>query len=125
MNIKRFILMEICFEFQVLCLTNLFCWMSLVCYSLYFTDFVGQVVYHGDPSAPEGTPAHERYEAGVRMGSLGMSLYSLSCSCYSLSIEKLVKTFGKFNRLQKISSLLFKFSLYFQYSVKRIVPIPV
>ncbi|CAL4130449.1 unnamed protein product, partial [Meganyctiphanes norvegica] len=23
-----------------LCITNLFCWMSLVCYSLYFTDFV-------------------------------------------------------------------------------------
>merc|ERR1719445_628734 len=27
-----------------LCLTNLFCWSSLVCYSLYFTDFVGQAV---------------------------------------------------------------------------------
>jgi hypothetical protein len=27
----------------VLCVVNLFCWMSLVCYSLYFTDFVGQV----------------------------------------------------------------------------------
>jgi solute carrier family 45 protein 1/2/4 len=36
----------------VLCLTNLFCWMSLVCYSLYFTDFVGQTVFGGDPSAP-------------------------------------------------------------------------
>ena len=69
--------------------------MSLVCYSLYFTDFVGQAVYFGDPSAPEGTDAHERYEAGVRMGSLGMSLYSLSCSFFSLSIEKLVNKFGK------------------------------
>ena len=28
---------------RVLCLTNLFCWMSLVSYSLYFTDFVGKV----------------------------------------------------------------------------------
>lgn len=80
---------------QVLCLTNLFCWMSLVCYSLYFTDFVGQAVFHGDPTAPEGTAAHEAYEAGVRMGSLGMSLYSLSCSGYSLSIERLVNTFGE------------------------------
>ena len=26
----------------VLCLSNLFCWMSLLCYSLYFTDFVGK-----------------------------------------------------------------------------------
>lgn len=35
----------------ILCVTNLFSWMSLVCYSLYFTDFVGQAVFSGDPSA--------------------------------------------------------------------------
>lgn len=34
---------------RILCLTNLFCWMSLVCYSLYFTDFVGEAVFGGDP----------------------------------------------------------------------------
>ncbi len=79
----------------ILCLTNLFSWMSLVCYSLYFTDFVGQAIYDGDPSAPEGSPAHNRYNEGVRMGSFGMSLYSLSCSIYSLNIERLVKKFGK------------------------------
>jgi solute carrier family 45 protein 1/2/4 len=28
-----------------LCLTNFFCWMALVSYSLYFTDFVGQAVF--------------------------------------------------------------------------------
>ena len=28
-----------------LCLTNFFCWMSLVSYSLFFTDFVGQAVF--------------------------------------------------------------------------------
>lgn len=33
----------------ILCLTNLFCWMSHVCYSLYFTDFVGEAVFKGDP----------------------------------------------------------------------------
>lgn len=29
----------------ILCLCNLLCWMSLVCYSLYFTDFVGECIY--------------------------------------------------------------------------------
>ncbi|XP_046357573.1 proton-associated sugar transporter A-like [Haliotis rufescens] len=77
----------------ILCLTNLFCWMSLVCYSLYFTDFVGQVVYNGDPQAPTGSDAHNRYDDGVRLGSFGMSLYSFSCAVYSLCIEKLVRTF--------------------------------
>lgn len=28
-----------------LCLTHLFCWMALLCYSLYFTDFVGEEVF--------------------------------------------------------------------------------
>jgi solute carrier family 45 protein 1/2/4 len=28
-----------------LCLTNFFCWMAIVSYSLFFTDFVGQAVF--------------------------------------------------------------------------------
>jgi solute carrier family 45 protein 1/2/4 len=31
-----------------LCLTNFFCWMALVSYSLFFTDFVGQAVFGKD-----------------------------------------------------------------------------
>ena len=29
----------------MLCITNCFCWMSLVCYSLYFTDFVAKEIF--------------------------------------------------------------------------------
>lgn len=79
----------------ILCLTNLFCWMSLVCYSLYFTDFVGQAVYGGNPSSPRHSSSHKIYDLGVRMGSFGMALYSISCSFYSLCIERLVEKFGK------------------------------
>ncbi|KAK3849007.1 hypothetical protein Pcinc_044220 [Petrolisthes cinctipes] len=79
---------------RVLCLTNLFCWMSLVCYSLYFTDFVGEAVFGGDPQAREGSREKQVYEEGVRFGCWGMALYSLSCSFYSFMIEKLVKRFG-------------------------------
>jgi solute carrier family 45 protein 1/2/4 len=34
---------------RILCLTNLFCWSAHICYSLYFTDFVGEAVFEGDP----------------------------------------------------------------------------
>ncbi|XP_053646191.2 membrane-associated transporter protein isoform X1 [Cherax quadricarinatus] len=78
---------------RVLCLTNLFCWMSLVCYSLYFTDFVGEAVFGGNPGAADGTQEKELYEEGVRFGCWGMALYSLSCSVYSFLIEGLVKRF--------------------------------
>ncbi|XP_057375846.1 proton-associated sugar transporter A-like [Daphnia carinata] len=78
---------------RILCLTNLFCWMSLVCYSLYFTDFVGEAVFGGNPKAPVGSPEREIYEEGVRFACWGMAMYSLSCSCYSFIIERLVKRF--------------------------------
>ncbi|GAB0090629.1 MFS transporter superfamily [Sergentomyia squamirostris] len=65
-----------------------------VCYSLYFTDFVGEAVFNGDPKAVENDPRRMRYEDGVRFGCWGMAMYSLSCACYSFIIEKLIKRFG-------------------------------
>lgn len=65
-----------------------------VCYSLYFTDFVGEAVFHGDPKAAEGSESYTRYEEGVRFGCWGMAMYSLSCACYSLIIEKLIRNYG-------------------------------
>nr|CAI5860425.1 unnamed protein product [Callosobruchus analis] len=79
---------------RMLCLTNLFCWMAHVCYSLYFTDFVGEAVYLGNPIASEGTIERELYESGVRFGCWGMSMYSLSCACYSSVIERCITMFG-------------------------------
>ncbi|XP_044258362.1 proton-associated sugar transporter A [Tribolium madens] len=79
---------------KILCLTNLFCWMAHVCYSLYFTDFVGEAVFGGNPTGLDSDPNRELYESGVRFGCWGMSMYSLSCACYSLIIEKLIKNFG-------------------------------
>ncbi|KFB41796.1 AGAP000137-PA-like protein [Anopheles sinensis] len=78
---------------RMVCLTNLFCWMAHVCYSLYFTDFVGEAVFDGDPKALDGTEKYLLYEAGVRFGCWGMAMYSLSCACYSLIIERLIRRF--------------------------------
>ncbi|GFU08344.1 membrane-associated transporter protein [Nephila pilipes] len=79
---------------KILCLTNLFCWMSLVCYSLYFTDFVAECVFGGDPRAPEGSESYLLYKEGVQFGCWGMALYSLSCAVYSYFTEALVKKIG-------------------------------
>ncbi|XP_065368550.1 proton-associated sugar transporter A [Calliphora vicina] len=79
---------------RILALTNLFCWMGHVTYCLYFTDFVGEAVFNGDPTAPPNSEAANLYEAGVRFGCWGMSIYAFSCSIYSLSVTKLMKWFG-------------------------------
>lgn len=94
---------------RMVCLTNLFCWMAHVCYSLYFTDFVGEAVFNGDPKvrfkscltlnlinilqASYGSERYNLYEEGVRFGCFGMAMYSLSCACYSLIIEKLIQRY--------------------------------
>uniref|UniRef100_A0A1A9VFU1 Proton-associated sugar transporter A n=1 Tax=Glossina austeni TaxID=7395 RepID=A0A1A9VFU1_GLOAU len=78
---------------RMVCLTNLFCWMAHVCYSLYFTDFVGEAVFKGDPKAIEGSREEILYEEGVRFGCWGMAMYSLSCASYSFIIEKLIQRF--------------------------------
>ncbi|CAF1123136.1 unnamed protein product [Adineta steineri] len=77
-----------------LCLTNFFSWMALVSYSLFFTDFVGQAVFGGDPKLEYNHPLRLIYNDGVRFGSWGMSIYSISCSIYSYNIESLNNYFG-------------------------------
>lgn len=79
---------------RILCITNLFCWMSLVSYSLFLTEFVGAVVYEGDPVAPKESASFELYQEGVRLGCFGLAIDSVSCAAYSLFIERLVHRFG-------------------------------
>ncbi|KAL5285366.1 hypothetical protein ACFFRR_007219 [Megaselia abdita] len=77
---------------QILCLTNLFCWMSHLCYNLYFTDFVGEAVFYGDPRPDSST--YSLYEEGVRFGCWGLCIFSFTCSVYSMFSEVLIKLVG-------------------------------
>ncbi|KAH8283712.1 hypothetical protein KR044_002847 [Drosophila immigrans] len=97
------------FSLRIVCLTNLFCWMSHVCYSLYFTDFVGEAVFNGDPRAIEGSIAQRKYEEGVRFGCWGMAMYSLSCACYSMVIDKLIQRFSVTMSVLWILPAIFKY----------------
>ncbi|KAM7315604.1 proton-associated sugar transporter A-like [Ixodes scapularis] len=79
---------------RILCITNLFSWMSLASFSLFLTEFVGAVVYEGDPVAPKESVSFELYQEGVRLGCFGLALYSVSCASYSPFIEGLVLRYG-------------------------------
>lgn len=50
---------------------------------LFYTDFMGEVVYDGDPKAPHDSEAYQRYNAGVSMGCWGMCIYAFSAAFYS------------------------------------------
>ncbi|XP_018416755.1 PREDICTED: solute carrier family 45 member 3 [Nanorana parkeri] len=73
---------------------QLFSWMGFMTFTMFYTDFVGEGLYHGVPIAEPGTEARLRYDEGVRMGSLGLFLQSVTSIAFSSSMDYLVKTFG-------------------------------
>lgn len=58
-------------------------WLSFEGMLLFYTDFMGEVVFGGDPKAPHDSEAYERYNAGVSMGCWGMCIYAFSAAFYS------------------------------------------
>ncbi|NWX66239.1 S45A3 protein, partial [Promerops cafer] len=69
-------------------------WMALMTFMLFYTDFVGEGLYHGVPRAQPGTEARRRYDEGVRMGSLGLFLQCITSIFFSTIMDRLVKHFG-------------------------------
>ncbi|XP_014673846.1 PREDICTED: solute carrier family 45 member 3-like [Priapulus caudatus] len=52
-------------------LRRLFCshvltWTAIMCHNMFYTEFVGHIVYAGDPNMAAGTPERELYDQGER-----------------------------------------------------------
>jgi len=58
-------------------------WLSFEGMLLFYTDFMREVVFKGDPKAPHDSEAYQRYNAGVSMGCWGMCIYAFSAAFYS------------------------------------------
>uniref|UniRef100_A0A8D3CA66 Proton-associated sugar transporter A n=1 Tax=Scophthalmus maximus TaxID=52904 RepID=A0A8D3CA66_SCOMX len=69
-------------------------WLSFEGMLLFYTDFMGEVVFKGDPKAPHDSEAYQRYNAGVSMGCWGMCIYAFSAAFYSAILEKLEERFS-------------------------------
>ncbi|CAO1414900.1 unnamed protein product [Diamesa serratosioi] len=79
---------------RILCITNCLSWMGHISYCLYFTDFVGESVFKGDPYAPVDSLEYDLYDQGIRFGCWGLAIYALTCALYSMMIEKLIQKFS-------------------------------
>ncbi|NXP24531.1 S45A3 protein, partial [Scytalopus superciliaris] len=80
-------------------------WMALMTFMLFYTDFVGEGLYHGVPRAQPGTDARRHYDEGVRMGSLGLFLQCITSIFFSTIMDRLVKRFG--TRAVYLASVVF------------------
>ena len=63
---------------QRLFLADLLCWTALMSHNMFCTDFVATVIYGGKPEAERGSPEDIRFDEGVRMGSFGLLLHSVT-----------------------------------------------
>ncbi|XP_014021789.1 proton-associated sugar transporter A isoform X2 [Salmo salar] len=77
-----------------LCTNHFLGWLSFEGMLLFYTDFMGEVVFEGDPRAPHDSEAYQRYNAGVSMGCWGMCIYAFSAAFYSAILEKLEERFS-------------------------------
>ncbi|KAI4889947.1 hypothetical protein NFI96_015101 [Prochilodus magdalenae] len=77
-----------------LCTNHFLGWLSFEGMLLFYTDFMGEVVFNGDPKAPHDSEAYQRYNAGVTMGCWGMCIYAFSAAFYSAILEKLEERFS-------------------------------
>ncbi|XP_053175008.1 solute carrier family 45 member 3 [Scomber japonicus] len=77
-----------------LCVAQLCSWMAVMSFMLFYTDFVGEGLYEGVPSATPGSVSRQRYDEGIRMGSLGLFLQCATSTFFSLVMSHLVRHFG-------------------------------
>uniref|UniRef100_A0A1B0CN46 Regulatory protein zeste n=2 Tax=Lutzomyia longipalpis TaxID=7200 RepID=A0A1B0CN46_LUTLO len=72
---------------KILCTVSLLGWMGDVCYTLYFTDFVGETVFRGDPGSDSQSQEYGLYESGVRFGCWGIVEQRMSDEVKKLKIK--------------------------------------
>uniref|UniRef100_A0A8C4QXV2 Solute carrier family 45 member 4 n=1 Tax=Eptatretus burgeri TaxID=7764 RepID=A0A8C4QXV2_EPTBU len=75
-------------ELWRLCICNFVTWFTLLTFSLGYTDFMGQTVYGGNPTAPDNSTEINLYNSGVQMGCWGLVLYSFTTSVLSALFQK-------------------------------------
>uniref|UniRef100_K7G8V1 Solute carrier family 45 member 2 n=1 Tax=Pelodiscus sinensis TaxID=13735 RepID=K7G8V1_PELSI len=81
-------------HYRCLCVSHLIGWTAFLSNMLFFTDFMGQIVYQGNPYAPHNSTVYLTYERGVEIGCWGMCINAISSSLYSYLQKRLLPYIG-------------------------------
>uniref|UniRef100_A0A3Q3IWN0 Solute carrier family 45 member 4 n=1 Tax=Monopterus albus TaxID=43700 RepID=A0A3Q3IWN0_MONAL len=80
-------------ELLRLCACHLFTWFSIIAEAVFFTDFMGQVIYNGDPTASANSTSLANYHRGVQMGCWGLVIYAMTAATCSAVLQKYLDNF--------------------------------
>ncbi|EHB09293.1 Membrane-associated transporter protein [Heterocephalus glaber] len=81
-------------HYRCLCISHLIGWTAFLSNMLFFTDFMGQIVYRGDPYSAHNSTEFLIYERGVEVGCWGLCINSVFSSLYSYFQKALVPYIG-------------------------------
>ena len=81
------------FTFLRLWVLVFFSWFSFLAMYIFFTAFMGEVVYGGSPTSEE-KELRDSYDEGVIIGSAGLAALYFSAAVYSLASEWITRCFG-------------------------------
>ncbi|KAK0049309.1 solute carrier family 45 member 3 [Biomphalaria pfeifferi] len=79
---------------KMLALADYCAWTAIMGFNIYYTDYVGQVVYGGNPNAPPMSVEGRAYDEGVRVASWGLLLHCICSAVFSFFIERLTESYG-------------------------------
>ncbi|XP_057220639.1 membrane-associated transporter protein isoform X2 [Malurus melanocephalus] len=99
-------LLSMPYHYRCLCVSHLFGWMAFLSNMLFFTDFMGQVVYHGNPYAPHNSTLYITYKTGVEMGCWGLCINAVASSLYSY-LQQVLQPYIGLKGLYFLGYLLF------------------
>ncbi|KAM4735521.1 solute carrier family 45 member 4-like isoform 1-T2 [Anableps anableps] len=76
-----------------LCVCHLFTWFSIIAEAVFYTDFMGQVIFNGNPKAPDNSTKLQNYHRGVQMGCWGLVVYAATAAVCSAILQKSLDNF--------------------------------
>uniref|UniRef100_A0A3B5MPM2 Solute carrier family 45 member 4b n=1 Tax=Xiphophorus couchianus TaxID=32473 RepID=A0A3B5MPM2_9TELE len=76
-----------------LCVCHLLTWFSIIAEAVFYTDFMGQVIFRGNPKAPGNSTELQDYHRGVQMGCWGLVVYAATAAVCSAILQKSLDKF--------------------------------
>uniref|UniRef100_A0A8C6MBV8 Solute carrier family 45 member 4 n=1 Tax=Nothobranchius furzeri TaxID=105023 RepID=A0A8C6MBV8_NOTFU len=76
-----------------LCVCHLLTWFSIISEAVFYTDFMGQVIFSGDPTAAANSTELQNYHRGVQMGCWGLVVYAATAAACSAILQKSLDNF--------------------------------
>ncbi|GAA6103637.1 solute carrier family 45 member 4-like isoform X1 [Tachysurus ichikawai] len=61
--------------------------------AVFYTDFMGQVIYEGDPMAAANSTELQNYHKGVQMGCWGLVIYAATAAICSAVLQKYLNSY--------------------------------